>query len=91
MAAASDIDLGDLLALSEDFEDFQKPKPPASTSKPESDKPLATKPQDEKPQESDPKPSPKPGEPVAQDVAPKSDLKVEKKEVNKRKHEKAQR
>ncbi|XP_068630002.1 uncharacterized protein [Battus philenor] len=85
LAAASDIDLSDLLDL-EDFgdESLYKPKPPASDSnKPEDSKPeVPSKPADA--------PS-KPAEAPLSDVSLPSEIKSQRKESNLRKQEKAQR
>nr|BAM19150.1 unknown secreted protein [Papilio polytes] len=92
LAAASDIDISDLLDL-EDFGDLpvHKPKPPSS----ESNKPEVTKPETPpKPADDPVKPvdSPaKPAEAPLSDVTLQSEVKSQKKDSSLRKQEKAQR
>lgn len=92
LAAASDIDISDLLDL-EDFGDLpvHKPKPPSS----ESNKPEVTKPETtSKPADDPVKPvdSPaKPAEGPLSDVTLQSEVKSQKKDSSLRKQEKAQR
>ncbi|CAG9783946.1 unnamed protein product [Diatraea saccharalis] len=86
LAAASDIDLSDLLDL-EEFNEPSKPKPPSSeTLKPQ----IEPKPEDGKPQESKPE-AVKPDEAPLSDVSLSSDIKGQKKEISTKKQEKAHR
>ncbi|CAK1581626.1 unnamed protein product [Parnassius mnemosyne] len=98
LAAASDIDLSDLLDL-EDFGDVpvHKPKPPSNS---DLNKPEDTKPQDSKreapvkPADGPVKPADAPGKPVEaplSDVSLSSELKSQRKDSSVRKQEKAQR
>ncbi|XP_014370352.2 uncharacterized protein LOC106720272 [Papilio machaon] len=92
LAAASDIDISDLLDL-EDFGDLpvHKPKPPSSeTNKPEGIKPEAPS----KPAEDSLKPAESPAKPAEaplSDVTLQSEVKSQKKDSSLRKQEKAQR
>ncbi|XP_053625664.1 uncharacterized protein LOC128683761 [Plodia interpunctella] len=85
LAAASEIDIADLLGDLDDFNEIQKPPKP---SKPELPKPEETKPQDPKPEDPKP-PADKPAESLA-DVSLESDTKPLKKAAPNRKQEKAQ-
>ncbi|KAL4714554.1 hypothetical protein ACJJTC_006600 [Scirpophaga incertulas] len=89
LAAASDIDISDLLDLDE-FNEPSKPKPPSDTLKPH----IEPKPEDPKPVESKPdapgKPE-KPAETPLSDVSLNSEPKGQKKDASTKKQEKAQR
>ncbi|RVE44426.1 hypothetical protein evm_010903 [Chilo suppressalis] len=91
LAAASDIDISDLLDL-EEFNEPTKPKPPSSeTLKPQiKPKPEDAKPEDAKPQDSKLEAS-KPDETPLSDVSLNNDLKGEKKDASTKKQDKAQR
>lgn len=81
LAAASDLDISDLLDLDE-LNELHKPKPPAPA---EPLKPADSKPEDAKPE------APKPAESPLSDVSLASENKGQKKDASTRKQEKAQR
>ncbi|XP_013198995.2 uncharacterized protein LOC106141905 [Amyelois transitella] len=93
LAAASEIDISDLLGDLEDFNDIQKPTKPSintnSPVKPEDPKP-EEKPQDLKPEEAKPSFDQPAAAPLA-DVSLDSENKPLKKDASTRKHEKAQK
>lgn len=90
LAAASDIDISDLLDL-DDFNEVQKPKPPSSAA-PLKPPQIEPKPEDAKPEAPAKPESPAtPAESPLSDVSLNSDVKGQKKEANTRKQEKAQR
>lgn len=78
LAAASEIDFGDLLT---DLEDFESPSKPPSDVKPQDQKP------EEKPQDG----KPDPAKPDLSDVSLPNEIKGQKKDAQTRKQEKAQR
>lgn len=85
LAAASDIDISDLLDLDE-FNEVHKPKPPATNEAPL--KPPAIEP---KPEDAKPDAPAKPAETPLSDVSLSSENKGQKKDASTRKHEKTQR